>query len=67
MPAGELDDHDGRRQRLALRAQLDQGRRINGQKLFLKIISGTAGRIIGMHQLFRGLTAKQPGNSLFQR
>jgi hypothetical protein len=37
----------------------------------MKIISGTAtftiGGVIGMHQLFRGLTAKQPDNGLFQR
>jgi hypothetical protein len=71
MPAGKLDDQGRRCLGLDLRAQSDQGRRINGQKVFLKIISGTAafsiGGIVGMHQLFRGLAAKQPGNSLSER
>jgi len=51
--------------------QLDtmvEGRRINGQKMFMQIISGTAGIVIvAMRQLFRGLAAKQPAYSLLQR
>jgi len=70
MPAGKLDGDGRRHLGLTLPTQFDQGRRINGQKVFLKIISGTASFIIGivgMHQFFRSLTAKQPGNSLSQR
>ena len=38
--------------------RLDEGRMINGQKILIEIIAGTAGlAVIGMHKLFRRLTA----------
>jgi len=45
-----------------------EGRRRNGQKMFVKVITGTAflTGFIGMHQLFRRLAAEQPGNRLLQ-
>jgi len=53
----------------ALRYGLNEGRIINGQKVFVQVISGTAlfARIVGMDQLFCHLVAEQPGNSLLQR
>jgi hypothetical protein len=37
---------------------LDEGRMINGQKVFVQIIAGTTGlSAIGMHELFRSLAA----------
>jgi hypothetical protein len=42
--------------------ELNKGRIINGQKLFVLVIAGTTGfAVIGMHQFFGHLTAKQPG------
>jgi hypothetical protein len=38
--------------------RLDEGRMINGQKVLIEIIAGTAGlAVIGMHELLRRLTA----------
>jgi hypothetical protein len=44
-----------------------EGRRINGQKMLLEIITGTAGHVVIIRQLFRRLAAKQPSDSLLQR
>ena len=43
-----------------------EGRRINGQKIFLQIIAGTAGIFAGMRQLLRALASEQPAYSLLQ-
>jgi hypothetical protein len=41
---------------------------INGQKIFIEVISGTAYLAVSvrMDDLFRGLTTQEPGNSLLQ-
>ncbi len=42
-----------------------EGRRINGQKIFLQIIAERAGiRIAHMRKLFRRLTTQQPADGL---
>jgi hypothetical protein len=43
-----------------------EGRKRNGQIVFLPIITGTAGIIIGMRKFLRSLSAKQPGHGLSQ-
>ncbi|HMH21852.1 MAG TPA: hypothetical protein VK563_08750 [Puia sp.] len=47
---------------------LYEGRIINGQKMFVLVIAGTAGFTVvtGMYQFFGHLAAEQPGDSLFK-